>query len=35
VYCRASSNIVAEERIRARGVTSRHFIWLLSIKLGL
>jgi hypothetical protein len=33
VYCHASSNIVAGKRIRGRGVTSHHFIWLLSIKL--
>jgi hypothetical protein len=35
VYCRASSNIVAGKKIRGTGVTSHHFIWLLSIKLGL
>ena len=35
VYCWAMSNIIAGKRIRGRGVMPRHFIWLLSIKLGL
>jgi hypothetical protein len=35
MYCCASTNIIARKWIRGRGVTSCHFIWLLSIKLGL